>query len=147
MTHFEMRQPTSPTILLAWHSNAMLGVLGEGTGLDANEPQPGWYKRRLVKGAVFVPARIYVEQIVDEDTGELVEDEKLCCEVNGRAEDPYEQWLWLCINPISQADFDYLTARGAWTKSYAPDEPAAKPRQAVDWMKTPIPTFNKGTSA
>lgn len=132
-----IRQPTPHATAYAWHTAALAG----DEPVTTDEPQAGWFKRRLVKGGPFVPARIWLEQPVDLGSGELIDDERLLCEVNGAMDDAAEQWPWLCGNPISRAEFDYLTASLAWSAQHAPDEPRANPRQPIDWLKVPAPTF------
>jgi hypothetical protein len=137
-----MSQPTPRAALYAWHTNAMLGILADEPQAFNEDPECGWFKRSMVKGGPFVPARIWMEQPVDE-AGDLIGDEVLRCEVHGKPRDPHEEWSWLCGNPISKQDFDYLTATMAWAKDNAPDEPMANPYQKIDWQKVPVPTFGK----
>lgn len=134
-----MRQIYSDQDLLAWHRNAMRGLLAEDLPIDGNEPQVGWYKRRLVKGGPWVPARIWLVQHIED--GCLVGDSSIQCEVNGKYADAEQEWTWLCRNPISEAEFNYLTAAIQWSRDYAPDEPMANPHQPVDWAAIPTPTF------
>ncbi|MEP6826968.1 MAG: hypothetical protein ABJA10_02715 [Aestuariivirga sp.] len=130
--------------LLAWHTVALDNVRNH-LQVDMNpEPECGWFQRRLTRGGPFVPARIYIDSEIDDETGELVSDEKLCCQVNGRSADPFTQWEWLAASPITKADYDYLSKAIAWSQEFAPHEPMANPRKPVDWSKTPIPTFTKG---
>lgn len=136
-----MRQPTPHAALYAWHSAALAGILGDDQPLT-EDPQCGWYKRRLVKNGIFVPARIWMYQPTN-DLGELIADEVLQCEVDGKFAVPDEQWTWLCSQPISESHFRFLVANRGWAEAYAPDEPYANPRQPVDWRKVPIPTFKK----
>lgn len=137
-----MSRPTPKETLLAWHANALLGVYGEPTTEFNENPECGWFKRRLVKDGPFVPARIWLYQPTDEN-GDLVGDEVMQCEVNGKYADPETQWSWLCGNPITEAEFNYLTASLAWSAEHAPDEPMANVSQKIDWLKVPTPTFQK----
>lgn len=131
-----MRTPTPLAEALAWHTAAMAGHEPDTT----EEPRCGWFKRKLVKHGPLVPARIWLDQEIDE-AGELLADERLLCEVNGQWAGADDQWPWLCGNPISNAEFDYLTASIAWSAEHAPHEPRANPRRAVDWLAVPTPTF------
>lgn len=132
-----MRRPTDITTLYAWH---MAALAGEEPAIT-EDPQCGWYARRLVKGGPLVPARIWLEQDVNEATGELHSDEMLRCDVAGRAEDPFEAWTWLARHPISEGDFNYLTEDSYWAAWHAPDDPVANPRQPIDFLTAPIPEF------
>jgi hypothetical protein len=96
-----------------------------------------------MRGGIHVPARIWMYQHICPTTGELLDDEVLQCEVNGRYRNPFEEWLWLAMYPIPEAEYQYMAARQDWTRVYAPDDPAANPRQPVDWSKVPIPVFSK----
>jgi hypothetical protein len=140
-----MSKPTPQEDLFRWHRNALLPEYERDESIPTtDEPQPGFYKRRLVKGGVYVPARIWVCQNIDEETGELTTDEQVFAEVNGNFADPKQQWSWLCGNPITEAEFNYMTARRQYAAQYASHEPSANPRQPVDWLHgVPIPTFTK----
>lgn len=87
----------------AWHWHALNG----GAAIhDDTPPQPGWYKRRLVPRGPFVPARIWIER--DESDGEIVSDDKYGCEVGDEPRDAFEEWLYLCKNPITQEEWSLL---------------------------------------
>lgn len=130
-----MRKPTPRSTLYAWHDQAMRG---RSPQIDQT-PQCGWFKRKLVKGGVFVPARIWMFQDVDPETGELLSDEILQCEVNGAYADPSDAWSWICGNPISEAEFNYLSARIDHAMRHEPEDAFAQVRKPIDLNKTPIP--------
>lgn len=134
------RLPTPRAALYAWHTNALLGVLADEPQAFNETPECGWFKRRMVKGGPFVPARIWMYQPTDE-SGELVGDEVMNCEVNGKWADADQQWSWLCGNPITEQEFLYLTASLKWAEDHAPHEPMANIHQRIDWLKVPTPTF------
>ena len=129
-----VRTPTPIDQLYAWYRKALLGL----SPVNDSTPQPGFYKRRLVKGGVFVPARIWVEQDVCPVTGELLSDEVMHCEINGRAADPEDAWSWICSDPITEQEFRYLTARLAHAAEYDPNDPFAAPTRAIDLNTAPI---------
>lgn len=129
-----MRTPTPKAVLYAWHSKALRGL---NPVLDGT-PQCGWFKRKLVKGGVFVPARIWMFQDIDLDTGELLSDEIMQCEVNGSYADPEDAWSWICGHPIPEAEFHYLTARIAHALRHEPDDPFARTNKAIDLNQTPL---------
>lgn len=61
------------------------------------DPECGFYRLRLVKGGPFVPARIWMDQPVDEH-GALWADETLRAEIDGRpasAATLERRWLWM----------------------------------------------------
>lgn len=129
-----MRKPTPWPELYDWHTRALLGL-----GPAIHEmPQCGWYKRKLVKGGVYVPARIWMFQEVAPETGELLSDEILQCEVNGAYADPLDAWAWLCANPITETEFRYLTARIAHALRHEPEDPFAQVKTTIDMNKTPL---------
>ena len=130
-----MRKPTPRAELYAWHTAALAGL---NPAIDQT-PQCGWYKRKLVKGGVFVPARIWMFQEVDLSTGELLSDEMLQCEVNGCFADPEDAWSWVCSNPITEQEYRYLAARIDFATRHEPDDPFATPTKAIDLNQTPIP--------
>lgn len=130
-----MRTPSRISRTLRWWSEALAG----GKPIVTHEPQAGFYKRKLVKGGPWVAARIWLHQEIDPETGQLMADEVLRCEVGGRARDPVEQWTWLCNEPISQAEYEYLMASRTWAAANAPHEPVANPMKPVDHNLLPIP--------
>lgn len=129
-----MRMPTPRDQLYAWHAKAMRGL----EPVIDNTPQCGWYKRKLVKGGVFVPARIWMFQDIDAETGELLSDELLQCEVNGTYADPEDAWSWICSNPITEQEFRYLSARIDFALRHEPDDPFAAPTKPIDLNATPL---------
>lgn len=129
-----IRTPTPRHAAYAWHTVAMAGGDPETT----DEPQCGWFKRRMVKLGPWVPARIWLDAWIDPVTGELMADETLQCEVNGAWADAADQWLWLCANPISEQEFRYLTALADHCARHEPAHPAANPRRAINHLETPI---------
>lgn len=108
-----------------------------------NDPQCGWYKVMLVKGGPYVPAAIYIEREIDPDTGELLTDEIMRCEISGRFHDPEDAWLWCWETPISKAEFDYLKAVAYHAAFHAPDQPEANPRKKIDWLSVEPPKFQQ----
>jgi hypothetical protein len=101
-----VRTPTPDDVLLAWWASALAGAR-QPTHED--EPHVGYYRKRLVARGPWVPASIYVEREVCPETGELLSDETLRCEINGHPADPYEAWTWLARFPISRQEFEDLT--------------------------------------
>lgn len=101
-----MREPTPEASLYEWWRAA---TAGERVPVHEDEPQCGLFKRRIAPRGPFIPASIYVVREVDEESGELLSDERLACEVNGHPRDPQAEWLWLAKNPITQDDYDDLT--------------------------------------
>lgn len=130
-----MRRPTCDDSLWRWWRAAMNGE----KPVITDEPQVGFYKRVLVKGGVMVPAKIWMYQAVDHETGELIEDEQLQCEVNGQYADAQDQWSWLCSNPISRAEFNYLMARIEHAVRHEPDDAFADPRAPINLNRLPLP--------
>ena len=129
-----MRLPTPREELYRWHADALAGLEPVNDG----SPKCGWFKRKLVKGGVFVPARIWMFQDIDEQTGELLSDEVLQCEVNGTRADPEDAWSWICSNPITQQEYQYLEARIDHAARHEPEDPFADPRKPIDLNKTPL---------
>lgn len=70
-------------------------------------PEAGYFKRRLVARGPFVPCRVWIVEERDDD-GELLCDVLYCCEVNGRQESAFDQWLYLAKYPISRAEYERM---------------------------------------
>lgn len=108
-----------------------------------SEPRCGLYRRKLVRGGVWVAARIFKTGARD-DLGRLIEDETLRCEVDGKpVDDVADQWLWLASNPIDEVEYRMLLRLGPWARQHAPDDPNADPTKAIDFMTAPIPAFRR----
>lgn len=90
------------TTAYEWHRRAMAGENPPVT----YEPQCGWYVKRDRPGGPFVPCSIYLEQPIDEETGELLGDEVLLCECGGEHCDPMEAWSWLAKRAVSKEEYD-----------------------------------------
>jgi len=101
-----MRQPTSDAETYGWWWAALAG---QKPGVHEDEPRCGLFKRRIQARGPFVPARIYLEREIDEETGELLSDEVMRCEVNGQQRDPLTEWLWLAKHPISIEEHEEIT--------------------------------------
>ena len=100
-------------------------------------PKPGFWKVRMVRGGPYVPAKIWDEAERGGD-GELLEDEKLRCIVNGNERDP-EHWaerLNLYGIVIDEKEYEYLSRVSTWAKEWAPDAPEASPTQAIDPLRS-----------
>ncbi|MCV6826028.1 MULTISPECIES: hypothetical protein [Halocynthiibacter] len=99
-----MRYARSIEELHQWHQEALSNPDIERHEI---EPQCGWYKMRRVKLGPWVPVLITVEQDIDPDTGQLADDERMRCEVDGINEDKIEE-IWSHLKPISEAAFHQL---------------------------------------
>lgn len=130
-----MRKPTPHETLYAWHRAAMAGRKPQIT----TEPHCGWYRRRFVRGGPWVPARIWMHQEIDADSGELTAPERLRCDVGGKERDPIEQWTYLADRPIGESEYRYMISLGAWASAYADEHPAAKTDERVDFNTSPLP--------
>ncbi len=139
-----MSFPTAKDQLFKWWRGALEDVsLHLEVEAHPDEPQCGYFEMRLVKGGPMVPAKIWMVQITDPETGELLADEQLQCEIDGEHRDASEAWSWLCGRPITEARFNYLTATRKWAQKHAPGEPYADPRKPVDWLNgVPTPNFS-----
>ncbi len=92
-----MRKPTPRDQAYAWHMRA---IRGEKMPIHEGEPQCGFYLTRLVARGALVPGSIYLEQITDPETGELMADEVYRAEILGEQVDPNDAWIWLAKRPI-----------------------------------------------
>lgn len=86
-----MRRPTPLAEQLAWHEAT---ISGQRAPRIEDEPEVGWYRARMVKGGPFVPVRIWLAQVTDPDTGDLVEPEEIRAEWLGNPVDPVWVWPW-----------------------------------------------------
>lgn len=99
-----IRQPTDLDAAYSWWRRS---VSGERVPRIEDEPMPGYFKRRMVRGGPWVPVAIWLEQEIDPDTGELTAPEELRAIANGQPTDPLRVWLY--ARPISLAEYDAMT--------------------------------------
>lgn len=108
-----MRQPSTPAQRWQWWERA---VAGDPLPLHEDEPQAGFYSVRKFRYGDWptgprVPARIWWEPgEIDPETGELLTDERLLGEVDGKPINPWNQWTWIARNPIPETDWKWLKA-------------------------------------
>jgi hypothetical protein len=105
--------------------------------LVANDPQCGWYRRRMVKNAAFIGVAIWLEQDIDE-AGELVNPPMLRCLRLGKLIEPLEEWSYICQRPIPYPDYKYMIDYAAWAAQYKPDDPACNPFRPVESISMPF---------
>lgn len=125
--------PVAPERQTEWWAEELL-VAGQAV---PDEPQCGFYQRRLAPGAVFVPARIWREPETDLITGEATGQQLLRCEVGNEARDAAMEWSVLSQNPITRAKFDFEMADRKWAFQYAPGDPKANPNSPIDRRALP----------
>jgi hypothetical protein len=108
-----MRQPSTPAQRWHWWEEA---VAGHEPPIHDNDPHAGYFAVRKfrygewVKGPL-IPARIWWEPgEIDPETGELLSDERLRGEVDGKPIDPWRTWTWLSRRPITEREWLWLKA-------------------------------------
>jgi hypothetical protein len=97
-----------------------------------DQPQPGCFLVRLVKGGPRVPARIFVGPPLDPETlEEMDRPPVLRATVAGeRSHDPYLVWTWK-REPIDESEYRWRLATLEWAMQHAPDSPEANPRRPI----------------
>jgi hypothetical protein len=100
-----IRQPSTAASLYAWWNAA---VADPGTPRHDGLPECGFYRMQHVKGAPYVPVRVFVVREID-DIGELTGPEIIMAEVEGKIRRPEN--LWLRLTPISRDQYDALVGR------------------------------------
>lgn len=99
-----IRQPSNLDEAYSWWRRS---VAGERVPRIEDEPMPGYFKCRMVRGGPFVPVAIWLDQEIDAETGELTQPEELRAIANGRPVDPGRVWTY--ARPISEAEYEALT--------------------------------------
>jgi hypothetical protein len=103
-----------------------------------DQPEPGYFFTRFVRGGPKVPARIWWSIATDPETGESLDrSPMLLAEIGGQPTDPFSLWPRVCGQAIPKAEFDFLTAQADWCSRYAPHEPAANPNQPINLAELP----------
>lgn len=107
-----------------------------------DQPRPGFFKMRLVKGGPFVGAELRYGPSRDPDTGGILYERSYLWEtrINGAlARDPSPDpvaagvfRVWLSGTEIDEEEFRYLIADREWCAKHAPHRPEAQPARKVD---------------
>lgn len=104
-----IRQPSRFRQIYGWYLAALSGL---APATHDGLPEAGWFKMKLVQGGPWVPVRIWLDQVIDPETGDLADDEILFCEVSGEAVPRSRmEEVWTYLIPIQSADFEALTGR------------------------------------
>lgn len=100
------------------------------------DPEPGFYRRRLVKGGPWVPVAIWYGPAPTDAAGTVLSDAPLLCVVDGKPADPQSVWLWVADNPIPQSVYKHLV-----TQAKDRQAQGGTARQAINRLTAPIPRF------
>lgn len=95
-----------------------------------------WWRCRLVPRGPFVPAEMIAIEDRCPETGELMADVEYQAAIDGEAVNAYDPpgWPW---QPITQAEWRYMTDVAAYSRQHVPWEPPANPREPIDLNQTP----------
>lgn len=102
------RKPRTDDEIYKWHRDTLAYIEKHGEAdrnrprVSENEPQAGWFMRRLVAKGPYAPCRIWVEPGDLDEAGNMTSPEKWFCEVDGARRDVAREWTWLCGRPISE---------------------------------------------
>ena len=127
-----LRHILSEAETLKWYY-AMLR--GERPPTHMDDPQCGYFKTKLVRFGPYVPARIWLEQQVDEG-GELAGEPVMRCHINGKRQEAKDRWPWLAGRPIPVAEYNAMMDRDFEQKT---DDPAPDPMKPLDWSSKKPP--------
>lgn len=83
--------------------NALAGNFGP---VHEGDPQPGFYRRRLVRNGPFVPVAIWND------------GNAMLAKVSNDMVDAADLWSWVCDKPITHEEYNRVMAGGSWS-----DEP------------------------
>lgn len=128
-----MRQPTPEDEVYRWYSAALRR---ERAPKVEGEVESGWFKIRLVKDGPWVPVRIWLEQIMDNE-GCLAAPEVYRCTVNGQSRKPDQVFFDKNLIPITKAEFDRMVTHIEWCGSNRPLDPVMFPDRPVQISKSP----------
>lgn len=77
-------------------------------------PRVGWFKQRKERGSrTWLPARVWLHQVIDWQTGDLLEPETFRLEIAGRVWTDQDQIAERCLflRAVSLDEWRWLTAR------------------------------------
>ena len=108
----------------------------------SDEPIAGFYRVKMMRHGPWVPVRIWYGPPHDPDTGEEMDRSwRWQAERNGEPADIARLWPWCGKDPISEQEYWFLINRAEHARHFRPDDPHANPRQSIDLLSAPIPTF------
>lgn len=114
-----------------------LKVAGQQVG---DEPQCGYYMRKVQRGGQFVPAKIWrdpeFDQITDKPTGR----DLLQCQLGLTRKDARAEWPSLSMKPIAKAEYELMM------RKWQPNQPPP-PTGKTNWATAPTPDFKQRKKA
>lgn len=106
-----------------------------------------YFKLALVKRGPMCGVKVWRGFPVDPDTGEILTERPILwrCEVNGTPEPIEDVAPWIADGTgevmrgaeINETEYQFFVKNHQWAVRYAPDDPAAAPRKAVDMNSLP----------
>jgi len=117
-----MRTPTPLGKQLEWWRAALANEASQQGSEECLWPQPGYYKiRSKAWSKTWLPARVWLQQEIDWETGELTSPETPVVEISGRplSQDPGAnvfspaEEAWMKMRPVTLDEWKWLTARTA----------------------------------
>lgn len=72
--------------------------------IHVDQPQPGLYKARRLKGGPLLPVVIW----------QAKPDGRIVAQFNGESVDPNKVWSYCADKPVSKADHEHFKAHGRW---------------------------------
>ncbi len=110
------------------------------------DPVPGYYRIKLVKGGPFVGAEIKYEPPLDPVTGEVLDRSWLWRAIIDGVAEPirgYQPtrkvwWIWERGEMIDEAMYRFLLEDRAWARKWAKSSAEANPTKTVDLGQEPI---------
>lgn len=92
----------------AWHAAAMAGLKPP----VHSDPECGWFLRytgtdgkEMNYERHYLPASVYWERQIDPETGEILGDDILRCDIGGVFVDPEAAWISIAKRPISEDEY------------------------------------------
>lgn len=112
----------------------------------SDQPVAGFYATRLVKGGIEVPCMIWFgTPVIDGERQDRAP--RWCIAVDGKSDrfDREQQCrvpldvfdYWPLRRRIAASEYAFQRRRTAWAERYAPDHPAANPRERIDLRALP----------
>ena len=107
-----------------------------------DRPRPGFWLARLTRGGPLAPVAI-VFRAVEHEPGDPLNDmtgtrsPTLVGLIGARVVEPARIWHCSPEREIDETEFLFRAADLEWLERYAHDDPAARPFERVDHMRTP----------
>ena len=122
--------------LLMRLENHQIQARGFLNGVNADVPEAGYYRRKLVSGGVDVAIKIWYGFPYHPETGDISERRWGWHALrDGELVDVFECWPGCSGARITEDEYNFMLADAEHCRQYIPSDPKARPRERIELRK------------